>query len=59
MTLVAENQFQTPARQSQISAKGSQTTARSAEQLEKLLRTANLTNWESDRTDIQLSLIHI
>ena len=54
MTLVAENQFQTPARQSQISAKGSQTTARSAEQLEKLLRTANLTNWESDRTDIQL-----
>jgi len=54
MTSVAENRFNTPTRQAPKRETGSQNKAKNAARLEKLLRTANLSSWKSDRADIQL-----
>ena len=54
MTPVAANRFKTPTRHAPNRESGSQSDAKSNTKLEKLLRTGNLTNWKSDRADIQL-----
>ena len=54
MTSVAENRFQTPTRKSRNRDTGRQKNVKSHAQLDKLLRTANLSHWQSDRADIQI-----
>jgi len=54
MTSVAANRIHQTIRQAHNRETGDQRNTKSAAQQEKLLRTANLTNWKSDRADIQL-----
>jgi len=54
MTPVAANRFNSTTSNVHNRESGSQNNTKSVAQLEKLLRTANLNDWKSDRSDIQL-----
>ena len=54
MTSVAANRIHPTIRQAHNRETGDQRNTKSPAQQEKLLRTANLSNWKSDRADIQL-----